>query len=123
MLAQLLINRNNDNTIDSNHENEENNSNELPKTEHSKEGSSIDAEVIKGIQAQIAFLAQKNELNKVGAVCPFPWEWDLVPYTSKFKPPTLHSYDGKNLPNQHVYYFWTQTNNVVGNDVVAPWRG
>ena len=67
MLAQLLINRNNNNTTGSNHENEENN-NEPPKIDHSKEGSSIDAEVIKGIQAQIASLAQRDELKKVGSV-------------------------------------------------------
>jgi len=99
ILAQLLINRNNDNTIGSNHENEENNNNEPPKTNHSKEGSSIDAEVIKGIQAQIASPAQRDELKKVGAVRPYPMEWDSVSYLSKFKPPMLHSYDGKSSQN------------------------
>ena len=49
--AQLLTSQNNDNTTSNNHENEENNKNEPPKTEHLKEGSSIDAEVIKVIQA------------------------------------------------------------------------
>ena len=57
ILIQLLTNQKNDNTTGSNHENEENNNNEPPKTDHSKEGSSIDAEVIKGIQAQSASLA------------------------------------------------------------------
>jgi len=105
MLAQLLTNWNNDNTIISNHENEENNNNEPLKTEHSKEGSSIDAEVIKGIQAQVASLAQRVELKKVGAVRFYPLEWNSVPYPPKFKPPTLHSYDDKSSPNQHIYYF------------------
>jgi len=79
-LVQLLTNRKNDNTIGSNHENEENNNNELLKTDHSKEGSSIDAKVIKGVQAQIASLAQRDELKKVEAVRPYPLEWNLVPY-------------------------------------------
>ena len=57
----------------SNHENKENNNNEPPKTDHSKEGYSIDAEVIKGIQPQIASLTQRDELKKVGAVRPYPW--------------------------------------------------
>jgi len=71
MLAQLLINRsNNDN--ESNHNEEEHHSNEQSKTEKSKEGSSVDAEVLKSIQAQIAFLAQRDELKKVGAVRPYP---------------------------------------------------
>jgi len=56
MLAQLLNNWNN-NDIESNHDEEEHLNNEQPKTEKSKEGSSLDAEVLKGIQAQIASLA------------------------------------------------------------------
>jgi len=67
MLAQLLNNRNNNDT-GSNHDEEEHFSNEQPKTEKSKEGSSLDAEVLKGLQAQIASLAQRDELKKVGAV-------------------------------------------------------
>ena len=98
ILAQLLTNRNNDNTTGSNHKNEENN-NEPPKTDHSKEGSSIDAELIKGIQAQIVSLAQRDELKKVRAVRPYPLEWNSVLYLPKFKPLTLQSYDGKSLPN------------------------
>ena len=52
MLAQLLINRNNNDT-GSNHDEEEHHSNEQPKMEKSKESSTLDAEVLKGIQAQI----------------------------------------------------------------------
>ena len=49
---------------------------------------------------------------------PYPLEWDSVSYPSKFTPPTLHTYDGKNSPNQHIYYFQSQTDNVIDNDVV-----
>ena len=56
MLAQLLTNRNNKDT-GSNHNEEEYNDDEQLKTEKSKESSSIDVEVLKGIQAQIASLA------------------------------------------------------------------
>jgi len=73
MLAQLLINRNN-NDIGSNHNEEEHHSNDRPKTEKSKESSSLDAEVLKGIQAMIASLAQRDELKKVGTVRPYPLE-------------------------------------------------
>jgi len=93
MLAQLLTNRDNNDTR--NNHNEEHNDDEQPKTEKSKENSSIDAEVLKGIQAQIASLAQRDELKKVGTTRPYPLEWDSVPYSPKFKPPTLHTYDGK----------------------------
>ena len=95
ILAQLLTNRNNNNTTTSNYDAEENNNNEPPKTEKSKESSSIDAEIIKRIQALIAFLTQRDELKKVGMTRPYSLEWDLVPYPPKFKPPTLHTYDGK----------------------------
>ena len=63
ILAQLLTNQNNNDT-GSNHDEEEHHSNEQPKTEKSKESSSLDTEVLKGIQAQIASLAQRDELTK-----------------------------------------------------------
>jgi len=48
MLAQLLTNQNNNDT-GSNHNEEEHHNDEQPKTERSKESSSMDAEVLKGI--------------------------------------------------------------------------
>ena len=72
MLAQLLTNQNNNDT-GSNHDEAEYHSDEQPKTEKLKESSSIDAEVLKGIQAQIASLAQRDELKKVGTVRPYLW--------------------------------------------------
>jgi len=60
------------------------NNEEHPKTKKSKESSSNDAEVIKGIQAQIASLAQRDELKKIGIMHPYPLEWDSVPYPPKF---------------------------------------
>ena len=57
-------------TTGSNNDEKENNNNEPPKTEKSKESYSIDTEVIKDIQVQVASLAQRDELKKVGAVRP-----------------------------------------------------
>ena len=116
MLAQLLTNRNNNDT-GSNYNEEEHNDDEQPKTEKSKESSSIDAEVLKGIQAQIASLAQRDELNKAG-MTPYPLKWDSMPYSPKYKPPTLHTYNGKSSQNQHIYYFRSQTGNVIDNDAI-----
>ena len=70
------------------------------------------------IQAQIASLAQRDELKKAGMTHPYPLEWDSVPYPLKFKSPMLHTYDGKSLPNQHIYYFRSQTGNVIDNDAI-----
>jgi len=105
-------------TLAANHNNEEHNDDEHPKTEKSKESSSIDVEVIKDIQAQIASLAQRNELKKVGMTRPYLLEWDSVPYPPKFKPPMLHTYNGKGSPNQHIYYFRSQIGNVIDNDAI-----
>ena len=73
MLTQLLTNWNY-NDARSNHNEEEHNNYEQPKTEKSKGSSSIDAEVLKGIQAQIASLAQRDELKKAGMTRPYPLE-------------------------------------------------
>ena len=86
MLNQLLTQNNND--TGSIHEEKERNNTEPPKTEKSKEGSSLDVDVLKRIQAQIASLTQRDELKKVGMTHPYPLEWDSVSYPPKFKPPT-----------------------------------
>ena len=40
-----------------------------------------------------------------------------MPYPPKFKP-TLHTYDGKSSPNQHIYYFRSQTGNIIDNNAI-----
>jgi len=35
-----------------------------------------------------------------------------------FKALTLQAFDGKGSPNQHRYYFKSQTGNVVSNDAI-----
>ena len=114
-MTQLLENWNNNITTGNE---EENVDNEPPKFEQSKEGSSVDADVIKGIQAQIASLVQRDELKKVGMTHSYPLEWDLVQYPPKFKPLMLHTYDGNSSPNQHIYYFQSQTDNIIENNVI-----
>ena len=49
---------------------------------------------------------------------PYLLEWDTAPYSPKLKPPTLRTYDGKISSNQHIYYFWSQTYNVIDNDAI-----
>ena len=53
---------------------------EPPKTEKLKGSSIMDVDVIKDIQAQIASLAQRDEIKKVEMRCPYPLEWDSVLY-------------------------------------------
>jgi len=73
MLTQLLTNRNNEENSENHDWKEENKTLE---DSNIKESSSIDAEVIKGIQAQIASLAQWDELKKVRMTHPYLLEWD-----------------------------------------------
>ena len=83
-----------------------------------KEAAIAENDTIKAMQAQIASLAQQGEMKKAGMVRPYPAGWDATPYPPRFKPPTLHSYDGKTSPNQHIYYFRSQTGNVINNDAI-----
>jgi len=48
----------------------------------------------------------------------YPAECDLVPYPSKFKALILQAFDDKGSPNQHIYYFKSQIENVVSNDAI-----
>ena len=112
-----MTDQNNEENFDTNERGEEN---RTPENKYAKESSSssIDAEVINDIQAQIASLTQRDELKKIGLTRPHPLEWDSAPYPPKFKPSMLHTYDGKSSPNQYIYYFWYQTCNVIDNDAI-----
>ena len=71
-MAQFLNNQSHDNTTGSNYDEEENLNNENSKTEKTKGSSSIDAEIIKSIQAQIASLPQTDEPKKSRDDMPLP---------------------------------------------------
>ena len=60
-------------------------------------------------------LANRDGLQDMEIVQPYPAEWDAAPYPPKFKAPTLHTFDSKGSPNQHICYFKSQTVNVVLN--------
>jgi len=78
MLNQLLTSQHNNDTSSKHEEEEHNNNTEPPKTERSKKGSSLDADVLKGIQAQVASLIHRDELKKV-RMTHYPLEWESVP--------------------------------------------
>jgi len=70
------------------------------------------------LEQRLEALTNRKGLKEAGVVQPYPAEWDLVPYPSKFKAPTLQAFDSKESPNQHIYYFKSQTGNVVVNDAI-----
>jgi len=73
---------------------------------------------ISKLKQRLEAFANQKGFQEAGVVRPYPVEWDLVPYSPKFKAPTLHAFDVKGSPNQHIYYFKSQTENVVSNDVI-----
>jgi len=70
------------------------------------------------LEQRLEALASWKGLQEARVVQPYPAEWDLVSYPLMFKTPTLQAFDGKGSPNQHIYYFKSQTGNVVSNDAI-----
>jgi len=60
----------------------------------------------------------RSNLQEVGVVRPHPVECDSAPYPPRFKAPNLYAFDDKGSLNQHIYYFKSQTGNVVSNDAI-----
>ena len=63
-------------------------------------------------------IANRSNLQEAGIVRPYLVEWDVAPYPPKFKAPTLQTFDSKRSPNQYIYYFKSQMENVASNDAV-----
>ena len=58
------------------------------KEDNSKNTSTHSKRMIK-LEHRLEALTSRKGLQEVGVVRPYPIEWDLVPYPSKFKAPTL----------------------------------
>jgi len=85
--------------------------------DNSENGSSHSKRMSKLKQRPEA-LTNQDSLQDVGIVRPYLAEWDTTPYPPKFKALTLHTFDDIGSPNQHIYYFKSQTGNVVSNDAI-----
>jgi len=70
------------------------------------------------LEQHLEVLINRKGLQEARVVQPYQAEWDLVLYPPKFKDPTLQAFDGKGSPNQHIYYFKSQTRNIVANDAI-----
>src|SRR5436189_2064198 len=73
---------------------------------------------MKQLEEQVAALKTTTSRQEAGATRPYPVEWDAVKYPSRFKVPTLNTFDGKGSAQQHIYYFQSQTGSLMGNDPV-----
>ena len=90
-------------------ESEEYSNSEPPKSsseeeDNSENGSSLSKRMSK-LEQRLKALAKRDGLQDVGVIQSYPTKWDTAPYPSKFKAPTLHTFDGKGSSNQHIYYF------------------
>src|SRR3954469_7095982 len=56
---------------------------------------------MKRLEEQVAALKTTTIRQEAGATQPYPLEWDAVKYPSKFKVPTLNTFDGKRPTQQH----------------------
>ena len=103
-------------------EKEEHSKSELSKPsseeEDNSENMSTHSKRMNKLEQCLKALTNWKGLQKAGVVRLYPAEWDFVPYPPKFKAPTLQAFDGKGSPNQHIYYFKSQTGNVVVNDAI-----
>jgi len=70
------------------------------------------------LEQRLEVLASRYGVQEVGIIRPYLAEWDTAPYPPKFKAPSLHTFDSKGSPNQHIYYFKSQTGNVVSKDAI-----
>ena len=102
-------------------EEEDQSSSELSKPSSEEKGNSENMSTyskrMSKLEQRLEALSRKG-LQQVGVVRPYPAEWDPIPNPPKFKAPILPAFDGKGSPNQHIYYFKSQTGNVT-NVVLA----
>ena len=103
-------------------EEEEHSNSELSKPsseeEDNLENTSTHSKRISKLEQHLEALSSWKGLQEVGVVRPYPAKLDLVPYPPKFKALTLQAFDSKGSPNQHIYYFKSQTGYVVSKDAI-----
>src|SRR4051812_13094355 len=72
------------------------------------ESKAIDSDAghrMKRLEEQIVVLKTATIRPEAGATRLYPVEWDAIKYPSRFKVPTLNTFDGKGSAQQHIYYF------------------
>ena len=86
-----------------NTDNEKHFDSEPPKSSFEEEDNSKNmsthSQRMSKLEQRLKALANRDKLQEVGIVRPYPAECDTSPYPFKFKAPTLHTFDGKGSPN------------------------
>ena len=55
------------------------------------------------LEQRLEALTSQKGLQEAGVVWSYRTEWDIIPYSPKFKAPTPQAFDDKGSPNQHIY--------------------
>ena len=70
------------------------------------------------LEKRLEAISNRSNFREVGVIRPYPVEWDSTPYPPRLKAPNLYAFDDKGSLNQHIYYFKSQTGNVVSKDAI-----
>ena len=81
------------------YEDPESSSEEPEKTET----EDIHAKRMNELEKYLEAITNWGDLQEEGVVTPYPVEWDSAPNPLRFKAPILHTFDGKDSWNQHIY--------------------
>jgi len=62
------------------------------------------SEQMNELEKRLEAITNRSNLKEARIVRPCTAVWDAAPYPSKFKAPTLHTFDGKRSPNQYILF-------------------
>lgn len=68
-----------------------------------EEYDKIKDKVLEDIQTKLNALTHKETIQKVGIICPYPLEWDLIPFLDNYHALTIDKYYRKGSPNQRIF--------------------
>ncbi|ONK64740.1 uncharacterized protein A4U43_C07F29380 [Asparagus officinalis] len=73
---------------------------------------------MKDLESKINSLMSTREVKKTDILCPYPREWESIPYPAKFNLINFMTFDGKGSSNQHLIYFKSHLGMISGNEVL-----
>lgn len=85
--------------------------------EHSYSGD-CSSQCVSKLKKHLNANVNQGKLQAVGIDRPYPLECDSVKYPRKVNAPVLHSFEGTNFSNQHIYYFKSHIGDVASNDPI-----
>nr|ABB55290.1 hypothetical protein 10.t00034 [Asparagus officinalis] len=72
---------------------------------------------MRDLESKINALMSAQEVKRSGIPCPYPREWESIPYPTKFKLINFTPFDGMGSPTQHLIYFKSHLGIISGNEL------